>query len=157
MNGIDRITEKEAKMDSITAAEEAAINEVKQRFDKARKEVGMDRQPENFFYEDEFHTDLESLISTIGDDFEDFKDDWSIKVELTDLEPIFDVTVNSLCSLLADNNEERLTDNFEEEENIKKALSESIDFEKLKSLLPKYCYPNGKFEVITKQDLLDTL
>ena len=27
-------------MDSITAAEESAINEVKQRFDKARKEVG---------------------------------------------------------------------------------------------------------------------
>lgn len=37
MNGIDRITEKEAKMDSITAAEEAAINEVKQRFEGLRK------------------------------------------------------------------------------------------------------------------------
>lgn len=39
MNGIDRITEKEAKMDSITAAEEAAINEVKQRFEKMKEEV----------------------------------------------------------------------------------------------------------------------
>jgi len=119
----------------------------------------MDKQLENFFYEDEFHTDLESLIITIGDDFEDFKDDWSIKVELTDLEPIFDVTVNNLCSLLADANEERLNLDEEEyeEKAIKKALSESIDFEKLNSLLPKYHYPNSKFEIITKQDLIDTL
>lgn len=113
---------------------------------------------ENFFNEETFHTDLDSLISYMDDiDIETLPDDWSIKVELSDLEPIFDVTVDNLCQMLADCNEERLNLDEEdyEEKAIKKALSDSIDFDKLKSLLPKYYYPNGKFAVITKQHLID--
>jgi hypothetical protein len=115
---------------------------------------------ENFFIEETFHSDLESLIAWMDNtDVEELPDNWEQKVELSDLEPIFDVNVDNLCQMLADCNEDRLNLDEEEyeEKAIKKALSESIDFNKLNSLLPKYYYPNGKFAIITKQDLINAL
>ena len=113
---------------------------------------------EHFFYDDTFCSDLEDLANIFDIDeynVNDLKDDWVIKVELSDLETIFKVDADNLCQLLADANEDRLSEDFDEEAKVLKALKESIDFNKLKELLPKLYYPNGKFETITKADLVE--
>jgi hypothetical protein len=128
---------------------------------------------ENFFYNENFYSDLSELMNDIGfmllinfqndeiaksvlfsDSINELKDDWQIKVELADLEPIFEVDADTLCQLLADANEDRLTENFGEEQEVLSALKECIDFEKLKEKLPKLYYPNGKFVCISKKDLI---
>jgi hypothetical protein len=112
---------------------------------------------EHFFYDDRFCSDLEDLANVFWIDeynVNELKDDWNVKVELSDLEPIFKVDADSLCQLLADANEDRLSEDFDEEAKVLEALKETIDFEKLKEALPKLCYPNGKFETITKADLV---
>ena len=113
---------------------------------------------EHFFYDDTFCSDLEDLANVFDideDNINELKDDWQVKVELSDLEPIFDVDAEKLCQLLADANEDRLSEDFNEEANVLKALKESIDFNKLKDALPKLYYPNNKFETITKADLVE--
>jgi hypothetical protein len=113
---------------------------------------------ENFFYDDTFCLDLEDLARVFDIDEEnvnELKDDWQVKVELSDLEPIFNIDAEKLCQLLADANEDRLSENFDEEEKVLKALKEMIDFDKLKDTLPKLYYPNNKFETITKADLVE--
>ena len=113
---------------------------------------------EHFIYDDTFCSDLEDLANIFDieeDNVNDLKDDWTVKVELSDLEPIFNIDADNLCQLLADANEDRLSEDFDEEAKVLKALKESIDFNKLKELLPKLYYPNGKFETITKADLVE--
>lgn len=113
---------------------------------------------ENFIVEDKFYRDLEELFHDLDYDEENPpSNDWTLKVELSDLEPIFNINAENLCQMLADCNEDRLTDYEGEEQKVLNALKESIDFEKLKSLLPKYYYPNGKFVTLTKQDFLETI
>ena len=113
---------------------------------------------EHFFYEDTFCSDLEDLAN-VFDIYEgnvnELKDDWQVKVELSDLEPIFNIDADNLCQLLADANEDRLSEDFDEEAKVLKALKEVIDFDKLKESLPKLYYPNGKYEFITKSDLVE--
>jgi DNA-directed RNA polymerase specialized sigma subunit len=113
---------------------------------------------ENFFYDDRFCSDIEDLARVFDideDNVNELKDDWQVKVELSDLEAIFKIDADSLCQLLADANEDRLSEDFDEEARVLKALKESIDFEKLKEALPKLYYPNNKFETITKADLVE--
>lgn len=113
---------------------------------------------ENFFYEDTFCSDLEDFANLFGideDNVNELKDDWQVKVELSDLEPIFNICAENLCQLLADANEERLSYDFDEEEKILQALKETINFEKLNDALPKLYYPNNKFQTITKADLAE--
>ncbi len=113
---------------------------------------------ENFIVEDKFYRDLEELFHDLDYDEENPpSDDWALKVELSDLEPIFNIDAEKLCQMLGDCNEDRLTDNEEEEQKVLNALKESIDFDKLRGLLPKYYYPNGKFVTLTKQDFLETI
>ena len=113
---------------------------------------------ENFFYDDRFCSDISELMDVFDIDDEnlaELEDDWKVRVELTDLEPIFKVDADILCQLLADANEDRLSEDFEQEEEIKKALKSCIDFDKLQAILPKMYYPNNKFVTITKQDLIN--
>lgn len=113
---------------------------------------------EHFFDDDNFLLDIGDLAKRYDideDNVNELKDDWQVKVELSDLEPIFEVTAESLCQMLADCNEDRLSEDFDEEQKVMRALKESIDFDKLKELLPKLYYPNGKFETITKYDLVE--
>jgi hypothetical protein len=113
---------------------------------------------ENFFYEDTFCYDIEDLAAVLDineDNVNALKDDWQVKVELSNLEPIFKINAENLCELLADANEERLSEDFDEEEKVLKALKECIDFDKLKNSLPKLHYPNNNFEIVTKQDMVE--
>jgi hypothetical protein len=115
---------------------------------------------QNFFYEDTFCSDLEDLAELFDideDNVNDLKDDWQQRVELSELEPIFKIDADNLCQLLADANEDRLSEDFNEEAKIIKALKESIDFDKLNGLLPKLYYPSNKFEIVTKADFVDFL
>lgn len=113
---------------------------------------------EHFFYDDTFCTDLEDLANIVyidEDNVNELKDDWQVKVELSDLEPIFNIDAENLCQLLADANEDRLSEDFDEEAKVLKALKETIDFDKLKDALPKLYYPSSKIETITKADLVE--
>ena len=113
---------------------------------------------EYFFYEDTFCSDLEGLANIFDideDNVNELKEDWQVRVELSDLEPIFNIDAEILCQLLADANEDRLSEDFDEEAKVLKALKETIDFQKLKNALPKLYYPNNKFETITKADLVE--
>jgi len=73
----------------------------------------------HFFYDDTFCTDLEDLANVFNinkDNVNELKDDWQVKVELSDLEPIFNIDAENLCQLLADANEDRLSEDFDEED-----------------------------------------
>lgn len=113
---------------------------------------------ENFFYDENFCSDLSDLMEVFDiKEPKELKDGWTCKVELTELEPIFKINAEKLCQLLCDCNEERLGEDFDnrDEERVIKAIKESCDFDKLKELLPKYYYPRSNFKVVTKQDLID--
>ena len=113
---------------------------------------------EHFFYDDTFCSDLEDLANVFDideDNVNELKDDWQVRVEMSDLEPIFNIDAYNLCQLLADANEDRLSEDIDEKAKVTKALKETIDFEKLKEALPKLYYPNNKFKTITKADLVE--
>jgi hypothetical protein len=116
----------------------------------------------NFYYDEEFYEDLHDLAKRFDvyntEDLNELEDDWSVEIELTNLEPVFEINSDILCELLCEKNEERLGEDEATTEDtigeITKALNECIDFEKLKQLLPQFCYPNCVFKTITKADLV---
>ena len=111
---------------------------------------------EDFFYEDRFCYDISCLMDVLDIDEENLSelpDNWEVKIELSNVEPIFKLDVDTLFEMIMNANEHRLGEDFDEEEKIKNALKESIDFDKLRTLLPKFCYPSGRYETITKLDL----
>lgn len=120
---------------------------------------------ENFFDDDRFYSNLEDYISDVfdwgdGDGSDMVKNlpkNWSVKVELSDLEPMFPVNSDGLCDLYGEAYEDRGSEDGDEYERVKEAFDQCIDFEKLNSMIPKLYYPNNKYETITKQDLLDIL
>ena len=115
---------------------------------------------ENFFYEEHFCSDIKDLLGVLDIDEEDIVDlpeRWRVGVELSNLEPIFSVDADTICQLFADANEDRLSEEFGEEEEYIDAFRDSIDFGKLHELLPKLYYPNGSFIIVNKLDLADYL
>ena len=115
---------------------------------------------ENFFANENFYKTIEELVEDMfNDDHEtinNLPDDYNIKVEMSNLEPIFNINAQYLVNILCDNNEERLGD-LDDFSSILEAFNKSVDFDMLKVSLPKYNYPNNIFKIITKQDLLDSL
>lgn len=115
---------------------------------------------ENFFYEEYFCSSIEDLICRLDleDDEIDIKnlpEDWSVKIELTDLEPVHTFGEKDVDRLLDNIYEDRLTEDGDELGPIRNALIKYIDFEKINAEVPNLYYPNGKKEIITKQDLLE--
>ena len=113
---------------------------------------------EDFFYYDTFCSDISDLMMLLDIEEEleavnELPGDWSIRIELTDLEPVCTLDVDDIYQFILDQYEDRLGEH-DQEKTLKTALRESIDFEKLNQLLPKLYYPNGTFETITKQDLV---
>ena len=112
---------------------------------------------ENFFYEEEFCGDLGDLMDYFDiEEPKHLKDDWTCKIEMAELEPCIKLNVKQLYEMLMNQNEERFGENFDNDDEAKiiKCLSDSIDFDKLKELMPKFYYPNGVKKVVTKQDLI---
>jgi len=118
---------------------------------------------ENFFYETEFCPDIEWLVNYLfecsPDQIQYLDDSWSVKVELTSLEKMFTLDMETIQDGI-DSRLEDFIDRFPEDSNdlfdkIRSAVAQSVDLEKLNSLIPELYYPNGTFATITKQDLID--
>jgi len=113
---------------------------------------------EKFFIENDFYSEFTDFLDDYQideDNVQDLPDDWEVKIELSDLEPIFDLDAETLCKIISQCNEERLSEDENEEDKIIKALKDCIDFGKLKESLPELYYPNGKFVKITKAELME--
>jgi hypothetical protein len=118
----------------------------------------------NFFIDDEFYSNIEDYVHYLDlDSVEDLdqlgNNHFPIKIEMSDLEPMFQINEEDLIQMFADGNEDRFSENNDEAEieNIRKAIRESIDIEKFNSIILKYCYPNGNYSKIEKEDIEDYL
>jgi len=112
----------------------------------------------NFFYEDKFCSDLSDLMDEldIGEEqLQHLPDGWSVKVELSKDEPMFQLKATDLEEMLYDKHQDRYTEDTPDGPIIVKALNECVDFEKLNSMIPSLYYPSSNFVTITKQDLID--
>jgi len=117
---------------------------------------------ENFIYnEDVFCSDIGDLLSHLEIDEEDvpnsLDDDWTADIAITKIEPLYMLDANKLDEILASVFDERFPDDWSVgfEKQILNAIKESVDFDKLKSLLPQMCYPSGEIETVTKKDLIE--
>ncbi len=117
---------------------------------------------EHFFIEDRFYSDLDDYINDCfpeNGDVDALHDDWSIRVQESKLEPMFQLKdiADYAFDRIFDSFEERFNyESDEQDEDICKALNECFDVEKFNSLVPKLYYPTT-FTTITKQDILDFL
>ena len=119
---------------------------------------------EHFFLEDRFYHELGDLIDDLfpeDGDVEALEDDWSIRVQESKLEPMFQLTKKEVAHVInqyiGDTHEDRFNpDDDGTDEEITKALEECFDAKKFNSLVPKLYYPTT-YTTITKQDLLDYL
>ncbi len=111
---------------------------------------------ENFFNGERFCTDLGDLMDDldIGEDV-NLPDDWTHKVEEAELQPMFQLDSEGLSDLLYNNNDERYDEDATQFDDVTKALKQSVDFDKLNSMIPKLWYPNGKFITVTKMDIVE--
>lgn len=114
---------------------------------------------ENFFYEDNFYTELCELCEYQDWDKEYIQtlpEDYTIEVMLTDAEPIFKLDAEWITERI---DEERFSENNCDDEysRITKILNENIDFEKINALIPQLYYGNRAIYHFTKQDLLDAV
>ena len=111
---------------------------------------------ENFFADETFCTDLESLMFLlgIGEDI-DLPDDWTYKVECAELESMYQLDADKIADLLLSNYDDRYSEDAPQHDKVIIALNDSVDFKRLNAAIPKLWYPNGKFITITKLDLVE--
>jgi len=113
---------------------------------------------ENFFYNGEFYSDIESFINQNFDDESEIHELSNDKLFLcthSKLEPIIKLDAEWICGRIDDDRfSENDSDN--EYEEILKTIDENIDFSKVNSLFPKLYYEDYKQKfTISKKDLLD--
>ena len=118
---------------------------------------------EHFFLEDRFYHELGDLIDDLFPEdgaVEALDDDYSIRVQESKLEPMFQLTKKEIAHVInqyiGDTHEDRFKDDDGTDDEITKALEKCFDAKKFNSLVPKLYYPST-FVTITKQDLLDYL
>lgn len=118
------------------------------------------RVMENFFYNDNFYSDMESFIHENFDDeseIAELDDDKLFLCKGSKLEQILKLSAEWIAERIDD---ERFSENNNENEveKIMKVLSGNIDFDKINALLPELYYEDYKDKfTITKQDLLDQI
>ncbi|MEA4975420.1 MAG: hypothetical protein VB046_06760 [Paludibacter sp.] len=107
-----------------------------------------------YYYNDDFYSEIEEIIEDL--DLDKMKEDETIRVENSTLEPIVTLSAELIAESLDDYLCDRYSELYAEEEckEIIKALNDNIDFNKLNSQLPKLYYPNNTFKVLTKSDLI---
>src|SRR5688572_12229702 len=106
---------------------------------------------EPFFIDESYYSEVEDYLidhELEKEDVEKLPDDWSIRVDAAELQPIFVLKEGWLIDAIIDSIdsfEDRFPEDSDETfEKIKKAIKESVDINKLNELLPKLWYPNGK-------------
>ena len=115
---------------------------------------------ENFFYNDNFYSDMESFIHENFDDeseIAELDDDKLFLCKGSKLEPILKLSAEWIAERIDD---DRFSENNidGEVEEISEILEKNIDYGKINSLMPKLYYENYKDKfTITKQDLLDQI
>lgn len=115
---------------------------------------------ENFFYNNDFYTDLEDFIERIFEDeseIAELDDDKLYLCKGSKLEPILSLSAEWIAERIDD---DRFSENNNENEveKIIRVLSENIDYDKINRLFPELYYENYKDKfTITKQDLLDAV
>jgi len=118
------------------------------------------KQPiENFFDDEVFYENLgEYLDGSMGieraEDLADIPSDFTKTFQLSQMQPMFQMNLVKLANILLDWHEDSLPEDCDLN-IIDNALKESIDFDRLNSLIPKYWYTNGEFVTVTKQNLID--
>lgn len=113
----------------------------------------------NFFYGERFFGDLDDLLFYLSDTKEDvlnYPDDFKLEVELGVEEPFVHLSSKYIIDVVADKEEERLSESCDELSKLQEILDGNIDFNKINALIPRFYY-GDKRAFITKQDLLDWL
>lgn len=118
---------------------------------------------ENFFIEDRFFSDLDDFLDWLDLSFnemdvKDLEDNWTQKVGLTELQPMFQIDTEFIVDSVMERTD-KWDDRWPQDDDktadqVKTAIRVGIDVEVINKFIPKLYYPTGKFEVITKQDLL---
>jgi len=114
---------------------------------------------ENFFYQGDFYSDLESFIDENFPDvseINELEDDKLFHCKGSKLESIISLSAAWITNRIDD---DRFSENDSDSEwnKIKRILENNIDYEKINSLLPKLYYEDYKQSfTISKQDLLDS-
>jgi len=119
---------------------------------------------EHFFIEDRFYGDIDDYINDCFPEdgaVEELEDDWSIRVQESKLEPMFQLTKKEVAHVINQHIGDKYEDRFNPDDDgtddeITEALKKCFDAKKFNSLVPKLYYPTT-FATITKQDLLDYL
>jgi hypothetical protein len=111
---------------------------------------------ENFFYDNEFYSDLDSLMDDLDlnaeADIYQLPDDWFITCFESKREPIFILSVDFITDAI---NEERFSEEGREFDEINEVLSNNIDYEKINALIPNLYYPTRTKFLITRADLIN--
>ena len=110
---------------------------------------------ETFYYNDKHYSELCALMEDLDiteENLAELEEDWTLKVEETDLEPMFTLDADWICERL---DEERMSEDGDEADSINELLKTHIDFTKINELMPKLYYPNNTFFTITKKDLIE--
>ena len=120
---------------------------------------------EHFFLEDRFYYELGDLIDDLFPEdgaVEELEDDWSIRVQESKLEPMFQITKKEVADVvnqyIGNMHDDRFNpdDNGQFDDKITEAIAKCFDAKKFNSLVPKLYYPTT-FTTIKKQYLLDYL
>ena len=112
---------------------------------------------ENFFYFQNFYSDLSDLCNFMEwdkEELESFEDDFKIEINTSRLEPIIDLSASWIIEHIDD---ERFTEEGNEVGKLVVVLNENIDFEKVNSLMPKIYYETRNKITVTKDELLKWL
>lgn len=114
---------------------------------------------ENFFYNENFYSDLGELIDYLELEPETLEDDWVINCEETTPEKIFVMDKKFITDSIVSNTD-IWEDRFPEESDdlftrIEKAIGDAIDIDKLNEGLPSLYYMNGTEFHITKEDIVE--
>jgi|ERR1035437_7439559 hypothetical protein len=122
---------------------------------KMEKELKRRNCFEYIFYNGNFYYDLDSVINDLeeeqGDAVEDFPDDFTIEIGITEAEPVFKLDSQFIIDHI---DEERLDEDGDILNTIRKIIDEHINFDLVNSKIPELHYEQGKM-TLTKQDLLD--
>ena len=106
----------------------------------------------DFFVNGDFYLDLKEYCDYNEIELDDINDDDSLRVELSELEPVFQIHVEMLMGFI---DEDRINDYTCDD--ILKVLQDNIDFERINSLMPNLYYPNNKFHTFTREDFINAL
>lgn len=108
----------------------------------------------NFMYaiDDRFFSEIQDIAEHLECEFlVEQTDDFTVEAYECDLEFITQLDGDSIADCIDD---ERLSEDGDEKEDVAKILNGNIDFDKINALMPKLWYPSNRKVVFTKAELI---